>query len=159
MKIFSSFVCFLFLCAAFSCNKTSDPIPTATKTDNISASSWTYENAGIDNDRNGTIDVPLSSIAPSLVQSCKIDNMLTFKKDNTGTVDEGATRCNVTDPQTSAFNWNFADNETNLVVSNNIFALLNGKSKILALTSTNFSLTRDTVIAATSVALVVNLKH
>jgi hypothetical protein len=159
MKIFSSFLCSSILFSLLACNKNSDPVATLTKTDLISASAWNYENAGIDNDRNGTIDVPLSSLAPSLVQTCKTDNLLTYKKDNTGITDEGATKCNSTDPQTSAFNWSFADNEININISNSIFSLVNGKSKVVTLTSTNFSLSRDTILLGTPYSMVVNLKH
>jgi len=159
MKIFSSVFCFIFTLLFISCQKKSDPAPQPTKTDHIAASAWTYENAGIDNDKNGTIDLPLSTLAPGLIQTCRIDNLLTFKKDNSGSADEGATKCSTTDAQTSSFNWSFADNEANLNISNNVFALLNGKSKIVALTETSFILSRDTVILSTNVALVVTLKH
>ncbi|MDQ6608718.1 MAG: hypothetical protein M3Y85_02735 [Bacteroidota bacterium] len=159
MKIFSV-PCFLFVCISFlGCQKNPDPTKALSKTDYISASAWTYENSGIDNDRNGTIDVPMTAIAPTLVLPCKIDNTISFKRDNTGTIDEGATKCNTADPQTSVLSWNFADNEANLFVNNTAFPLLNGKSKILALTANSMSLTRDTVIASTTLALVVILKH
>lgn len=159
MKIFFSFLCLMIFSLYFISCKKPDPVAPPTKTDHISASSWTYENAGIDNDRNGTIDVPISTLAPGLVPTCRIDNSLVFKKDNSGTADEGATKCNAADPQTTAFNWSFADNETNLNISNNVFALLNGKSKIVTLNETNFTLSRDTVVFAMNVALVVTLKH
>ena len=160
MKIFFALAGLSFLGIGFlSCSKDSKTVSTATKTDNLVASAWVYENSGVDNDRNGTIDVPLSTIAPTLIQPCKIDNPLTFKKDNTGSTDEGATKCTATDPQTSSFIWNFADNEASINISNSIFSLVNGKSKIVTLNSTSLVLTRDTVIAANTFALVVTLKH
>lgn len=160
MKIFCSLaVCGTFLLIA--CNKKSDPpVNQPSKTDHISASAWTYENAGIDNDKNGTIDLPLSAIAPTFIPACLIDNKISFNRNNSGSVDEGPSKCNATDPQTSNFSWNFADNEANLNISNNVFALLNGKSKIVSLTATNFTLSKDTTIAPLgNVALVVALKH
>ena len=161
MKIFSSLV---FLLTAnlvlVSCDKDSDPDPQdSAKVNNLTASSWKYENAGLDNDKNGTVDVSLSVLAPGASQACRIDNVLTFKKDNTGTTDEGATKCNAADPQTTTFNWNLSDNETNLNISNNPLAILNGKSKIVALSETAFALSRDTVIGGTNVTLLVTLKH
>ena len=160
MKIFSSLSLLLVLLLT-ACSKKSDPQPNQpTKTDYISASAWTYDNAGIDNDKNGTIDIPLSTIAPTLLPACLTDNKITFSGNNTGTTDEGATKCNATDQQTTGFNWNFSDNETNLNISNNVFALLNGKSKIVSLTTANFTLSKDTTIAILgNVALVVSLKH
>ena len=160
MKIFfASFLLFgtLFL----GCKKSADPAPAVTKTDNISASSWTYQDGGIDANRDGVVDAggSFAALSPALVPACRTDNAITFKKDNTGTVDEGTTKCNTTDAQSTTFNWNFSDNETNLNVSNNVFALLNGKSKIYSLTATSFSLTRDTVLAGTTYPIIVILKH
>ena len=161
MKIFSS-LGFLLIAnlVLVSCDKESDPDPQeSAKTNHISASPWKYDNAGLDNDRNGTIDVALSVLAPGAIQACRIDNILTFKKDNTGTTDEGASKCNNADPQTTNFNWNFADNEANLTISNNPLAILNGKSKIVTLSETAFALSRDTTIGGTNVTLLVTLKH
>ena len=161
MKIFSSFIGILLFSQVFtSCQKESDPAPAqATKTDLISRSPWKYDNAGLDQNKDGSIDMPLSTLAPGAILSCQTDNILTFKPNNAGTVDEGATKCNAADATTTNFNWNFADNETNLTISNNIFSIMNGKSKIVALTETAFSLSRDTLIFGNNVALVVTLKH
>lgn len=160
MKIFLPLTCLLIVIGFGSCSKSSDPdpVPVPTKTDQISSGAWKYDTGGADIDRNGTIDFQGSAILPG----CLLDNTASFKRDNTGIGDEGATKCNTTDPQSAPFNWNFADAEANLVVSNNIFTILNGKFKIVALSATNFSLTKDTVITAISpqpIALIVNLKH
>jgi hypothetical protein len=157
MKIISAILFFWVCATAFRCGK--DDAVEVTKTDFITAGTWKYDNAGIDQDKNGTIDFPLTTVAPALVQSCKTDNVITFNRDKSGVTDEGGTKCTTTDPQTAAFNWNFADSETALEVSNNVFAIMNGKSKILTLTTTAFTLSRDTVLGGTSVALVVLLKH
>lgn len=162
MKIFSAAVCFSAMLTVWSCSKKSDPQPTQpTKTDLISASAWAYQDGGIDANRDGAVDAgsSFSVLLPSLVPPCRTDNTITFKKDNTGTVDEGATKCNSTDAQTTTFNWSFADNETNINVSNNVFALFNGKSKIYALSATQLSLTRDTVLGGTTYPILVVLKH
>jgi hypothetical protein len=161
MKIFSSLIgILLFTLCLTSCSKESDPEPSqATKTELISKSTWKYENAGIDQDKNGTIDVAISTVAPGVILSCQTDNILTFKSNNSGTVDEGATKCNAGDATTTNFNWNFADNETNLNISNNVFSIMNGKSKIVSLTETALTLSRDTTVFNSNVALVVTLKH
>jgi hypothetical protein len=95
-----------------------------------------------------------------MIPTCLTDNKITFSRNNTGITDEGASKCNTSDQQTTNFNWSFADNEANLNISNNVFALLNGKSKIVSLTATNFTLSRDTTVPIfNNVALVVSLKH
>ena len=161
MKFLSPILCAgVFSICLLSCNKKSDPQNQPSKTDHISASPWMYENAGIDSDKNGTIDISLSTAAPTLLPTCLTDNKISFGRNNSGTTDEGASKCNTTDPQTTNFNWSFADNEANLNISNNVFALLNGKSKIVSLTATNFTLSKDTtVVPFGNVALVVSLKH
>jgi len=158
MKIFSS----LFLLALVStvficCQKDSDPTPaTTTNTDYLTASAWVYESAGIDQNKDGTID---ASFPPGTVQDCQLDNVLTFKKDGSATSDAGATKCNASDPQTTQFNWSFADNDKSLVISNNVFTSLNGKLKVLTLDKTKLSLSKDTTIFSIPLAIVVNMKH
>src|SRR5437763_5630402 len=116
MKIFSSaFLLLVFALTFASCSKKSTPDPASapTKTDLISASAWSYQDAGIDANRDGAVDAggSFSVLIPTLVPPCRTDNSISFKKDNTGLVDEGATKCNTTDAQSSVFNWSFADNE------------------------------------------------
>lgn len=154
MKFFYLFFCFCLL----ACDKKPDPAPVS-KTDHLTASPWMYQSAGIDSNRDGTIDI---AVPPGFAPGCRIDNTLSFQRNNTGVTDEGASKCNTGDAQTTPFNWSFADAEASVVVGNNIFTVLNGKFKLLTLSATSFSLTKDTVIAQLSaqpVALVVNLKH
>ncbi|QEC57384.1 hypothetical protein [Flavisolibacter ginsenosidimutans] len=162
MKIFLPFVLSIFMLNVLGCHKTDVINPNIpTKTELATSSAWTYADGGVDANRDGVVDAggSFSALLPTLVPSCRTDNQLSFKKDNTGIVDEGTTKCNTTDAQTTTFNWSFADNEANLQISNNVFALLNGKSKIYALTATQFSLTRDTVLGGTTYPILVILKH
>jgi hypothetical protein len=157
MKIFLPSLLSVMMLNVLGCHKTDviDPnIPT--KTDLVSASAWKLDAVGLDQDKNGTIDVSLMS----LVSSCQADNTILFKKDNTGITDEGASKCNTTDPQTTSLNWSFADAEANINVSNSILTPLNGKSKILDLNALSLALSRDTTIPGLgNAALVVKLKH
>ena len=154
MKIFStaSVLCFaLFLLA---CQKEDNPTPT--KTDHISSSSWKYDGGGVDGDKNGTVDLqfPAGTLDP-----CRTDNTLKFERNGTGISDEGTAKCNTSDPQSSSFKWNFTSGETALVMSGNIFPLLNGTFRILDLNATTFRLSKDTVLSGQNVAVIVNLKH
>lgn len=88
-------------------NHDKDNTPTQkTKTELISTGSWKFSTATV-----GGANVA------AFLQSCQKDNILTFASTGTGTVDEGASKCNAGDQQTSPFTWNFASNETILHVS------------------------------------------
>ena len=121
----------------------------------ITGLSWKHDNSGIDTDKNGTIDLQPPS---GILLSCVIDNSITFNANGSGTVDEGATKCNATDPQTSPFTWSFASGETALNI-NSGSAGINGQFKILELSNTKLSISKDTTLNFFSVALVVNFKH
>lgn len=155
-KIFLPAACAAALLTAESCQKNSDQQTTPpTNTELLTTSAWRVDIAGIDQDRNGTVDISLMALLPT----CLTDNSITFRGGNAGTTDEGASKCNSTDPQTSNFTWSFADNETSLNVSNSVLTQINGKSKILELSAAALRLTKDTVIGGATTALVVNLKH
>lgn len=158
MKIFSAGFCTaVLLLTLSSCSKKSDPEQEqSSKTDLLVASSWKLDVAGIDQDKNGTIEFPITGLIPP----CTADNTLLFKRDNTGTTDEGTTKCNNADPQTTALNWGFADTETAINISNSVLAEINGKSKILELSATALGLSKDTTLAGFgNAALIVKLKH
>ena len=97
MKIFSSRLLLLLVSAPFfSCQKESDQPPAEpTKTDQLTASAWVHESSGVDVDKNGTIDIPSTTAG---IPTCRLDNVLTFKKDKTATADEGSTKCDPADP-------------------------------------------------------------
>jgi hypothetical protein len=159
MKIFSSLLLISGICAGLlACTKdsTPDPTPASSNMTNLTASTWLYENAGVDADKNGTIDLPLTATE---VPPCLADNKLTFKSDNTAIADEGATKCNTSNPQTSTFNWNFSNNEKVLNISSPVFAVFSGNLNILTLNSTKLTLGRDTVISTIPMQIIVNLKH
>ena len=117
-----------------------------------------HESSGVDVDKNGSIDLPLVTLG---VPQCQLDNTLLFKTDNTAVADEGATKCNAAAPQTNNFNWSFADNESSIVISNNVFPALNGKFTVGELTSTKLTIKKDTSMPAPigNVSIIVNLKH
>jgi hypothetical protein len=121
--------------ALSSCSKKSDPV--ASKASLITTSTWKYSDAGIDQDANGTID---SQFPAGSLQACQTDFIITFKSDKTGIMDEGAAKCVATDPQTTPFTWDFANNETELTISANILAGFGGKTKIVELSATRLVL-------------------
>jgi len=86
-----------------SCHKDN---PQPSKMDLISAKTWKLTGATI----SGT-DV-FSSF-----DNCVKDNLITFAKNGTYTEDEGATKCNQSDPQTTVAQWSFQKSETEIDVS------------------------------------------
>lgn len=50
----------------------------------------------------------------ALLPACTIDDITTFNADGTMTVDEGASKCEQGDPQTTSGTWSFIDNESKL---------------------------------------------
>jgi len=71
----------------------------------------------------------------SLYDDCVKDNVSTFKSDNTGISDEGATKCDPDDDQALPFVWQLSDNDSKLVISTygetyNIVQLDNSTLKI-----------------------------
>ena len=142
-----------------SCKKKDSPI---TKTQLLNQTPWIYNSAGIDQDRNGTVDYPLPSTS---LQPCMIDNTYIFNTNGTGVINEGATKCDAAAPQTSPFSWSFADNETNINLQSTALFGLGGKFKVLELSATAFNMSKDTTLMLPgiplpmNVGIIINLKH
>ncbi|MGB8195219.1 MAG: lipocalin family protein [Chitinophagaceae bacterium] len=126
-----------------------------TKTDLLAQSTWKYDNAGVDADRNGTVDAP---VPPGFLQACDMDNTITFNTDGTGTVDEGGTKCNASSPQTSQFTWSFKNNEQVITFSNAVFGGLNGDVTAKTINENQLELHKE-INVGTIVNVIVFLKH
>ncbi|HJW16010.1 MAG TPA: hypothetical protein VJ499_02770 [Flavisolibacter sp.] len=151
MKFLILTICFsLFL---FSCKK--DSTTSATKTDLITKAAWKFQDAGADMDKNGTIDFSISS----QLQDCEKDNTLMLHTDGTGILDEGATKCDPSDPQSSNVNWSFSNNESFLNFTGAGILGISGQFKILSLTETALSFSKDTTLNGTAISLLIQLKH
>jgi hypothetical protein len=131
----------LFNVCACSKNGGGEKVPT--KTELISSSTWKYSTAGIDFDNNGTSDFPVPA---DYIKPCTTDNTLTFKSDGTGSVSEGATKCDPLDPQNVPFGWSFKNNESDINFSTAIFAGISGDAKVIELTSTKLTMSKTIVL-------------
>lgn len=138
--------------AVFSCKKSSDS-SSKSKTELVAQSSWKLQTVGLDADKNGSVDLDLTSN----IQSCDLDDTYTFKSDGTGVADEGGSKCNTSDPQTTSFSWAFKNNET--VMSGNLSGFLNGDANISTLNDTNFVLWKDSTYMSAPVRIYLTLKH
>ena len=74
---------------------------------------------GIDWDFDGDIDTDLYII----LDACIKDNYGIFKPDGTGEDNEGPTKCDLTDPQTSSFSWSLKNNDSILVMDGDEFTI------------------------------------
>lgn len=116
------------------CKKDDNSSPS--KTQLLTSGSWklTAANAdpAIDINQDGVVENDIFAVLPT----CFKDNLFIFKTNNTYVVDEGATKCNVSDPQImESSNWKFSDNESNIMIgdpgSETIAQLLELSSTVL----------------------------
>lgn len=138
--------------SVLSCKK--DSSSSTSKTDEISSADWKYDSGGI-GDANGNI---ITAFPAGTIPDCTLDNTIHFNTNGTGTVAENANVCSGA-PATSNFTWSFLNNETVLNVSAGAVAGIGGNFKIKELTSTQFTLLKDTTVSGFAATAVVKLKH
>ena len=134
---------FLMLSSFFtllSCTKSGgEEKKEASKATLITASTWKYRDAGIDANGDGAKD---QNLPPGTLSSCETDNTITFKSDKTGIIDEGATKCETTNPQQVPFTWSMNAAETQLTLSAPLFTGVNGEIKIVEVSATKLTLSK-----------------
>lgn len=151
-------VLLLLLSFSFGCQKDTNEEPAPDpKTMLITAAPWKYDNAGVDGDRNGSIDVPLLTPLPA----CITDNFLTLLAGGTGSVDEGPAKCDPSIPQSTPATWSFASSQTLLNLGGSGLFGVSGQFKIVELSTTRLYLSKDTTLPGRPVpiALIIQLKH
>ena len=91
---------------------------TKTKTELLTDGSWKVTaqsiNPGVDLNGDGTLDTDLYA---QFVEDCTKDNFSTFKSDGSFVDDEGATKCDPTDPQTTNGTWAFQNSESKISIT------------------------------------------
>jgi len=137
-------IAFLFT----GCGKEKDPAPAKTKTQLLSQATWKFSNATV-----GGTDVS------AFLQTCQKDNILTFAAAGTGTVDEGTTKCNAGDPQTSPFTWSFQSSETILFISATLFTGGNSTFTLVSLSETQLVVSQNVTVSGTTQNAVVTFIH
>jgi hypothetical protein len=136
------------LLLSFTACKKSVKVTVKTNTELLTQTSWKFDNAKV----SGT-DVS------AFVSACQKDNLYTFVSNGTGTADEGATKCAAGDPQSTAFTWNFASNETVLHVSIALFAGGSQDLTIVSLSETQLVVSGNITVGGSTQNAVVTLKH
>ena len=99
-----------------SCKKetpTPTPTPAPTKTELITGGNWMLTSYVVDN-----VEIY------DQIQSCQQDNLFIFNTNNTVTIDEGLTKCDPLDPQTSYGGaWSFNATETLITLDGSEYEL------------------------------------
>ena len=139
MKKISCFIiCSLAMAVLFySCKK--EKSTGSDKPQLITASTWVFSTAQIDQNNDGVGDV---AVPPSVLTPCYTDNTLTFSANGSGVLDEGAAKCNSTDPQTVSFTWSFTNAEQGINFSTAIFPGATGDFKIVKLDASTLILSK-----------------
>lgn len=119
-----------------------------TKTQLISQSAWRFSVATV-----GGTDVSAA------LQPCQKDNVMTLVSTGTGTLDEGATKCNAGDPQTNTFTWSFQAGETQLFISATLFTGGSSTFSIVTLSETQLVLSQTITVGGTPQNAVVTFTH
>ncbi|HEX2606639.1 MAG TPA: lipocalin family protein [Flavisolibacter sp.] len=141
-----------------ACKKNDSGTTVQTKSDLLAKGTWKFESGGIDANKDGNVDINFASIGT--IPDCTLDNTITFSAGGTGIVSEGATRCDPSNPPSTPFNWSFSNSETTLNLSGNALLGLSGQFKVITLSDTRLSLSKDTTVPVfNNVAVVVNLQH
>lgn len=135
-----------------ACSKSSSSDTGSSRTALLTTGAWKYDTAGIDLDRNGTID-----IGDTTITACYKDNTYQFNKDSTGVVNNGTVKCSSSEAQTVAFTWGFTNINQTAIKSNadsNLAAGIN----ISSLTADKFVLYKDTTVLGIQIWYILQLK-
>lgn len=113
MKNSSQLLLVIFLISLGSCSKSDSAGGTEkSKTEYLTASSWKITAATIN---PGLVfgSVTITDLY-SIMPACQKDNTRKFNNGGFGVEDEGATKCDPSDDQTTNFTWAFIESETKL---------------------------------------------
>jgi len=139
-----------------ACSKDDDPAPTETQTELLVKSSWKFDKA----------EASLIGDISSQLEPCLKDNLLIFaaasasSTSGTGTLDEGSTKCDSSDPQTSSFNWELVNDGAVLRSSVILFPGGSADFTIVSLTGTSLVLSQQmTIDPYPATTVTVSLKH
>lgn len=130
-----------------SCGK-DDGAKAKTKTDLLCQASWKFSAATV-----GGADVS------SFLQPCQKDNIVKFNTIGDGSLDEGASKCNSGDPQTTTMSWSFQSNETQLQISTILFTGGSNLFNVVTLTESQLVVSQNITVGGTAQNAVVTFVH
>ena len=94
--------------------KDTTPTTTSTKTGYLTKGAWKITAEKYKMNGSGWIDIF------SMLDPCDLDNTTTFFPNFTVINDEGAIKCNMTDPQSTTSPWAFGTGETSLILQDGV---------------------------------------
>jgi hypothetical protein len=124
-------VAFIYSCKDDS--KTDTPVA-KTKTQLLSASPWKLVAATVD----PAIDVGGTQVTDwySQMDACDKDDLTKYETNKTGVYDEGATKCDPSDPQSTPFAWTFDLSETKITVDGESYDIVQLDATTLKMSNT-----------------------
>lgn len=130
----------------FACKKDDDDkVTPVTAVDLLASGAWKIDTVGFDADKNGTID---EAVPSGFLEECDLDNTLTFNKDGaTGVADEGATKCDPSDPQTINYGYQLKNGDSVINFTGDLPDELKGDVNIITLSNTQFIMSKRIVVA------------
>jgi len=95
-----------------------NPTPLKTKTELLISSPWKLVATTVDPAIAGTSDLYAE------MEACEKDDLVKYEANKTGIYDDGATKCDPTDPQTEVFNWTWDLTETKITEDGMIYDVI-----------------------------------
>ena len=148
----------LLVIAVFTgCSKDDSTDGEPTRKQLLTTVAWKYVNAGIDANGDGTIDTALPD---GTLKDCDKDNTYIFQPDGTGTMNEGATKCDPLNPQTVPFQYSTNPDVTVINFPDTVINGISGDVNVLLLNATNLTLQKSVEVGLPiPVSVIVELKH
>ncbi len=119
-----------------ACKKDNDG-KTATTAQLLSSTTWKMDTIQLDTNKDGVAD---EAVPAGFVESCDLDNTITFNSNGSGTTDEGATKCEDSLAQSTPFSWSLKDGDSTLVIAGSLFQGVSGNVTIKKITNTSLVL-------------------
>ncbi len=123
----------MILIILIACKKDETPSGTlSTKASQLTNGTWKITAVVSDDDGNGSYETDdFATFFP-----CYADNYFVFKTNSQLEMNEGATKCDPADPQTESGTWSLTDNEANIMINTDKYA-------VVELTNTTFRWRED----------------
>lgn len=147
-RVTSYFAVAILIVMLQGCKKEPLPIvPTpVTKIDMLTYSSWQLTAQGFDTNFDGTIDIDETPPFP-----CVLDNLVFFYKSNSGSFDQGPTKCDPNHDQYRKFDWEFISTDS-IIVDGQAY-------KVLTLTAEKFDLSYEDVFTTSPNSYILQMRH